>query len=105
MKRELSPKTTIRVFSFLQVERPKERGRKNRVCKLRWVTAMKKLARKWRDSQDGNLSLPTRDDPTLDDSRPMDSQGLSLYFYFFFASMPLNFVSVRSSFLFLGSVL
>ncbi|KAF7819726.1 putative transmembrane protein [Senna tora] len=35
---------------------------------------MKKLARKWRNLQDDKLSLPTRDDPTLDDSRPMDSQ-------------------------------
>ncbi|KAJ7969215.1 Major facilitator superfamily domain containing protein [Quillaja saponaria] len=35
---------------------------------------MRKLARKWRNSQYDKLSLPTRDDPTLDDSRPMDIQ-------------------------------
>ncbi|KAF3454221.1 hypothetical protein FNV43_RR04668 [Rhamnella rubrinervis] len=36
---------------------------------------MKKLTRKWRKSQEhDDLSLPTRDDSTLDDNRPMDTQ-------------------------------
>ncbi|KAJ4846268.1 hypothetical protein Tsubulata_008785 [Turnera subulata] len=35
---------------------------------------MKKLARNWRNSGDEKFSLPTRDDPSLDDSRPMDTQ-------------------------------
>ncbi|XP_028808117.1 uncharacterized protein LOC114762724 [Neltuma alba] len=35
---------------------------------------MKKLARNWHNSQQNKLSLPTRDDPTFDDFRPMDTQ-------------------------------
>ncbi|EEF48128.1 uncharacterized protein LOC8265103 isoform X2 [Ricinus communis] len=35
---------------------------------------MKKLARNWRKSRDENSSLPTWEDPSLDDSRPMDTQ-------------------------------
>ncbi|KAL5573040.1 hypothetical protein UlMin_022637 [Ulmus minor] len=33
---------------------------------------MRKLTRKWRKPSEDELSLPTRDDGTLDDSRPMD---------------------------------
>jgi hypothetical protein len=35
--------------------------------------AMNELTRKWRNSRDDKFSLPT-----LDDSRPIDTQGLSL---------------------------
>ncbi|ONH97869.1 hypothetical protein PRUPE_7G215100 [Prunus persica] len=35
---------------------------------------MKKLARQLRKSQDDDFSLPTWDDPTLNDSRPLDIQ-------------------------------
>jgi hypothetical protein len=35
--------------------------------------AMNKLTRKWRTSRDDKFSLPT-----IDDSRPIDTQGLSL---------------------------
>ncbi|KDP33757.1 hypothetical protein JCGZ_07328 [Jatropha curcas] len=35
---------------------------------------MKKLARNWRKSHEEKLSLPTRDDPSLDDSRPLDTE-------------------------------
>ncbi|XP_021597980.1 uncharacterized protein LOC110604166 isoform X1 [Manihot esculenta] len=35
---------------------------------------MKKLARNWRKSQDSKSSLPTWEDPSLDDSRPMDTE-------------------------------
>lgn len=34
---------------------------------------MKKLTRNWRNSSDANFSVPTRDDPSLDDSRLMDT--------------------------------
>lgn len=50
-------------------------------------TAMRKLVRKWRNYEDDKLFLPTRDDPAFDDSRPMDTQGLHL----FFSPEPLNF--------------
>ncbi|XP_019051657.1 PREDICTED: uncharacterized protein LOC104588205 isoform X2 [Nelumbo nucifera] len=42
--------------------------------------SMMKLTRKWmklnsrRDEDDNNLSLPTRDDPSLDDFRPIDTE-------------------------------
>ncbi|CAN6699350.1 unnamed protein product [Malus baccata var. baccata] len=35
---------------------------------------MRKLSRKLRNSQDDDFSLPTWDDPALNDSRPMDTQ-------------------------------
>ncbi|KAK4755598.1 hypothetical protein SAY87_009355 [Trapa incisa] len=35
---------------------------------------MKTLTRKWRRSPDDQFSLPTKDDPSLDDSRPIDTQ-------------------------------
>ncbi|XP_068326744.1 uncharacterized protein [Pyrus communis] len=35
---------------------------------------MRKLSRKLRNSQDDDFSLPTWDDPSLNDSRPMDTQ-------------------------------
>lgn len=45
------------------------------------MMAMKRLSKKWRkprggdgDDDDDGFSLPTRDDPSLDDSRPMDIQ-------------------------------
>ena len=37
--------------------------------------AIKKLARVLMKSREDGLSLPTRDDPSIDDSRPIDSQG------------------------------
>lgn len=37
--------------------------------------AIKKLARILMKSRDDAVSLPTRDDPSFDDSRPIDSQG------------------------------
>uniref|UniRef100_A0A2P2J601 Uncharacterized protein n=1 Tax=Rhizophora mucronata TaxID=61149 RepID=A0A2P2J601_RHIMU len=33
-----------------------------------------KLTRNWRKSRDPNVSLPTRDESTVEDSRPMDTQ-------------------------------
>ncbi|XP_048133942.1 uncharacterized protein LOC115740560 isoform X2 [Rhodamnia argentea] len=38
------------------------------------MMAMKRLSKKWRKPRDDGFSLPTRDDPSLDDSRPMDTQ-------------------------------
>ncbi|XP_030448289.2 uncharacterized protein LOC115671004 [Syzygium oleosum] len=39
------------------------------------MMAMKRLSKKWRKPRrGGHFSLPTRDDPSLDDSRPMDTQ-------------------------------
>ncbi|KAF8034070.1 hypothetical protein BT93_C0371 [Corymbia citriodora subsp. variegata] len=39
------------------------------------MMAMKRLSKNWRKPRGGDgFSLPTRDDPSLDDSRPMDTQ-------------------------------
>lgn len=37
--------------------------------------AIKRFTRIWTKSREDVLSLPTRDDPFSDDSRPIDSQG------------------------------
>lgn len=45
--------------------------------------AIKKLARILMKSRDHDVSLPTRDDPSFDDSRPIDSQGSQSSLKFF----------------------
>lgn len=53
----------------------KLRTRTRRASDAELKMAIKRLARILMKSREDGSSLPTRDDPSIDDSRPIDSQG------------------------------